>query len=413
MKEPVTILIPTYNNPQYLQPCLISLTQNVATKGLYNIIVVNNGHERSCDWIGENPMVSVVNTGENLGWEGGLKEGLKHTKAPYIIFMNDDTFVPPNQRLWVNRLIQHFKRPEVGAVGTSSNVVMGHQNIFAQSPAHIFHVNYLIGFCLMVSRVALEKAGGIDDTLCGGDDIDLSIRLRKAGYKLLVDKDTFIYHHGFKTGERVHGSHDKTRGWNSIEFTEDTNFALINKHGFETWYNTLYGSPDLGITNPPWEDVEGELIKTYITGDVILDLGCGNNKTVPHAIGVDMIPKDEVIETLSTDPKSVADVTADVSAPLPFEKGSVDTIIARHILEHLHNPIHIIKQWKSTLKSGGRLIIAVPDDTKNLIIPMNIEHKSAFTPDYMMEILGACGLEVKEIKDTNNFISFVAVAEKP
>lgn len=413
MKTPVTIIIPTYNNASYLRSCLVSLTNNVATKGLYRVIIVNNGHKNSCDYIQTGDMLQVINTGQNLGWEGGLKEGLKHTESEYIIFMNDDTFVPPNQRLWVNRLLQHFRDPEVGAVGPSSNVVMGQQNIFFQSPAHIFRVPYLIGFCLMIKREALEKAGGVDDTLPGGDDIDLSIRLRDSGYKLLVDKDTFIYHHGFKTGERVHGTASVKGGWNSIDFTERTNFALIKKHGFKKWYMTLYGQwQDTGISNPPWEDVEGNLIKQYIKSGTVLDLGCGSNKTIPEAIGVDMVPKDEVIGTLSTNPKSSADVTADVSQPLPFDDNSVDTIIARHVLEHLLDHIQSLVNWIKVLRPGGRLLLAVPNQDLISSIPMNIEHVHAFNPQSMHTLLTALGLKVITIADANNRISLIAVAEK-
>lgn len=407
---PITIIIPTYNNFEYLRPCLQSILYG-SPRGLYRVIVVNNGHPNSCDWISKESGVEVINTGENLGWEGGLKEGLKHTDSPFIIFMNDDTFVPPNQRYWMQNLIQHFKHESVGAVGPSSNVVMGRQNIFHRSDETRFLTSYLIGFCLMVSRMALEKAGGIDDSLPGGDDIDLSIRLQDAGYKLLVDKEVFIYHHGFKTGARVHGDHTQAGGWNSFQFTEATNLALIKKHGFRKWFECLY---DLMVKRDPvtpMPDIEGNLIRELIKGKKILDLGCGGNKTVPDSVGVDMIAKGEVIDTLSN-AISQADIVADITQALPFEPESYDTIVARHILEHVIDPIEVLNHWKKVLKIGGRLVVAVPDETIIRSIPMNIEHVHAFTPSSLSNVVKAAGLTVKEFKGTGNNISFILVAEK-
>ncbi len=115
------------------------------------------------------------------------------------------------------------------------------QNIFATVPFRVYAARFLIGFCVLVRRSVLDKVGGIDNSLPGGDDLDLSMRLRSAGYKLIVDRDVFVFHHGFKTGNRVYGDVNEPGGWNSYEFLEKTNFALIRKHGFKAWYETMHG----------------------------------------------------------------------------------------------------------------------------------------------------------------------------
>jgi GT2 family glycosyltransferase len=178
-----------------------------------------------------NPNIKVLQQTENRGWEGGLVEGLKVSDSPYVIFMNDDTFVPPHQRDWLMKLLDNFNEPDVAAVGPSSNVVMGNQNIFIPIKEYLMRSKFLIGFCVAVRRSDLDAAGGIDESLPGGDDLDLSIRLRDLGKRLLIDRDVFIYHHGFKTGERVEGGPSQDGGWNSISKIEKTNHALINKHG--------------------------------------------------------------------------------------------------------------------------------------------------------------------------------------
>lgn len=409
---PVTIIIPTWNNREYLQPCIESLIKYIPTQGLYDVLIINNGEKDSLDYIvTQNDMVKIIHSPENLGWEGGLKLGLEHTKSPFVVFMNDDTYIPASSRMWVHHLLNLFTDPRVGAAGPSSNVVMGSQNIFLQTPAQVFPVNYLVGFCMMLRREALEKAGGIDDTLPGGDDLDISIRLRQAGYSLKVNKDAFVYHHGFKSGTRLVGDHTKSGGWNSYEMMETTNLALIRKHGLKAWYECLYKTPEYH-SYAQWEDTEGNIVRKHIQGEVVVDLGCGNNKTIPEAIGMDMVPKDTVVETLSGNPKSVADVVGDVSQPLPFEKNSVDTIIARHILEHLVDTVQTLKQWIEVIKPGGRLIIAVPDQNQVNSIPMNIEHVHAFTKEYLGGLLELLNIKIFQKEDCNNGISFVIVGEK-
>lgn len=237
----IDIIIPTWNNREYLEPCLTSL-MNHRTPKTYKVIVVNNGDKRTVDWIPQDNELTVIQSEKNGGWEGGLKLGLEHSKSEYVIFMNDDTYIPLSSRLWVPTLLKEFDDLKVGAVGPSSNVVMGSQNVFLNTPS-IFPVNYLIGFCMMVRREALDKVGGVDDTLPGGDDLDLSIRLRKEGYKLLANKEAFVYHHGFKSGTRLVGDHNTNGGWNSYEMLEKTNLALIKKHGLKAWYECLYESP--------------------------------------------------------------------------------------------------------------------------------------------------------------------------
>lgn len=409
----VAIIIPTFNNYEYLAPCLQSILTTMTAEDLLHIYVVNNGHENSCDWIKNKHVTVLQSEGKNLGWEGALKLGLEKTTEPFVMFLNDDTLIPPSSRFWINRMLQHFIHKEVGAVGPSSNVVMGLQNIFTSTPVLTFTAKFLIGFCFLVRREAILKAGGIDDSLPGGDDLDMSIRLRDAGFKLVVDKEVFVYHHGFKTGNRVFGDVAQRNGWNSYEMLEKTNNALIRKHGFRKWWDCIRGAWEQPTVNSfDSHDSEGDLIRERIKPGTVIDLGCGGNKTIPEAIGVDMIPKDEVIATLH-ETKSSADINADVSMPLPFEDEYADTIIQRHILEHLVDTISSLQESYRILKSGGLLIIAVPNNSIIQSIPMNIEHVHGFSLDSLRHFGEAVGFETVEQLDGKNGISFITVFRKP
>ena len=402
----VTIIIPTFNNKEYLDPCVRSIMTRQSTVGIFDLIIVNNGDKDSIDKDFYSNGIKVIEAGKNLGWEGGLKEGLKHVKTPYVVFMNDDTYIPLSSASWVYQLLMSFDDPKVGAVGPSSNVVMGMQNIFVPTPSVMnLEVNLLIGFCMMVKMEALNAVGGIDDSMPNhGDDIDLSIRLREAGYKLICNKGVFVYHHGFKTGQREFGAE-----WNSVLMTEKTNNWLIRKHGLKTFMKYVF-NPLASKDDHIYTDTEGDICRKFVTG-AVLELGCGATKTVLDSVGIDIVPKGQTIPGLLNQ-ISIADKSADITEPLPLEDNSFDTVIARHVLEHLIDPVKVLKEWSRVVKTGGRIIIAVPDQSFRETIPMNYQHVHAFTPSSLKTLMETLGWNTKSIEDPKNGISFVGVFEK-
>lgn len=411
----VDIIIPTLDNPNYIIPCLNSILAHTQARENIKIIVVNQGTPGIEKYLPNVPkMIKIIQVNKHIGWESSLQIGLEHSKTPIVCFMNDDTYVPYASSLWVNKCLAEFRDPKVASVGPSSNVVRGHQNIFLDqfSGYRAPYANFLIGFCVFYRRKLLDAIGGIDNTLPGGDDFDLSIRVRKAGKKMVICRDTFIYHHGFKTGERLNGTSDKPGGWNSREMSEKTNMGLIKKHGFRLFWETNFGN----LENPdnrafPDRDVEKEVVGKMVKGKVIYDLGCGESKTIPEAIGIDRVPRGEAIPWLEG-AKSVADIEADVTDELPIADGSADTIIVRHLLEHCLDTVDVLKAWISKLKIDGRLILTVPDEEVCMTLPMNPEHVHAFTHSSLLRLLELIGMKEVDFKNDYNGISFTAAYER-
>jgi SAM-dependent methyltransferase len=81
---------------------------------------------------------------------------------------------------------------------------------------------------------------------------------------------------------------------------------------------------------------------------VVLDLGSGDTKQYPDNIGVDRRPAHGV------------DVRADLSRGLPFADGSVNTIFAVHVLEHLLDYLPLIDECHRVLRPDGTLHILSP-----------------------------------------------------
>jgi len=401
--DPVDVIIPTLDNPEYLYPCVQSLL--LYGPAPLRLIVVNNGHADVVKDI-SSPRVTVVQAPHNLGWEGGLKAGLEHSTSKLVVFSNDDIFIPPSSTHWLRNLSSHFRNPKVGAVGPSSNVVMGHQNIWTGMAAYILSLKFLIGFFVMVRRSALDAVGGIDDTLPGGDDLDLSIRLRKGGYSLLNDRSVFVYHHGFKTGQRLHGA-----GWNSAQMTETTNNALIRKHGFSEWLDLFTGF-DHPAFNPNPVDHESNAVRA-ILGDLddrrVLEVACGRRKVYEHSVGVDLVPQGDrsYLGDVST-----ADLTAD-ALDLPFGAASFDVVLVQHFLEHVIDPLIALDEWRRVLVPGGRLIITAPNQELCSGILLDPTHVHAWTPDAVENLARRSGSfsPIYQWPDTGNGFSFLVALE--
>lgn len=410
MKPTCSILIPTFNNPEFLNPCIDSIVATGVLTGLCELVIINNGRQPISEYVKDQPNIRVLEPGKNLGWERGLQYGIENTDSEFLCFQNDDTLIPKATQSFYQQLLWPFQNENIAAVGPSTTIAAGWHSIHMKNPLRIMaEVSYLIFFTVMVRRSHLLEVGGIDVEAPGGDDLDLSIRFRKAGKNIVINPDAFIIHHAFKTGERVRGGRDIPGGWNSPEMTDKTNKWLIQKHGFKTFLQTMRG-----LNYAPHQagsDSEGAVVASFVQGEKVVELGCGFRKTVPESIGIDVVPKGEKCMNIFGG-ESVADIVGDVTQPLPFPDGTVDTIIARHILEHCVDSVKVIGQWVKSLKIGGRLIIAVPNQEKRNTIPLNPEHCHAYTPESLKLLMETVGLKTVALEDPHNGISFVGVFEK-
>ena len=223
----LSVIIPTYSNRYWITRCLNSLVSAKFQEIDTVHIVDNHGDFKFLDCWAALP-IKVTRPGVNTGWTGALALILPKVKSEFVMFLNDDTeFELLPDRLAM--LLSHFADPQVGMVGPATGIAMGAQAL--DGPA-IEDVKLLIGFCQIVRRSALEKAGGLDTQFIhGGDDLDICIRLKDAGYRLVLDRRVFVYHHAFKTGNRLFGNSRIPGGWNSQEMATHVYEQVTDKHG--------------------------------------------------------------------------------------------------------------------------------------------------------------------------------------
>lgn len=404
--KPISLIIPTYNNMDFFMPCLESITSNTVES--YRIHIINNGSEELSDYLTGD--IGVFRDGTNHGWAGGINRGIEnlHEDSDYLLLMNDDTMILPNDYDWMHKLRNILDNDEtVAAVGPSSNVVMGLQHFGRTNLPRFISTKYLIGFCVMMRRKLFEDLGAMDESLIGGDDLDWSIRFRKAGYKLIARRDTFVYHFGFKTGERVHGDPATPNGWNSAEMQEKTNIGLIKKHGFRWFVSTIRNQPEQYDTK--YEEYGEDGILAQIAVGKGIDVGCGNQKVVADAIGVDLCAFGE--KTFQ-DTTSVADIKASGDNLHMFADGSLDYVVARHNIEHYSNPIKALREWHRVLKPDGKIGLCTPDDGCVNGIRLDSSHRHSFSRDCMRDLLQVTGFEVESLGGTANGWDFYVIARK-
>ena len=88
-----TVIIPNYNGIKFIENCMKALEMETSTK--YHICVVDNGStDGSREWVEKNcPYAQVVALSENTGFCGAVNAGIKMSKTPYVILLNNDTEV--------------------------------------------------------------------------------------------------------------------------------------------------------------------------------------------------------------------------------------------------------------------------------------------------------------------------------
>jgi GT2 family glycosyltransferase/tetratricopeptide (TPR) repeat protein len=206
----------------YTRLCLESVLRH--TRPPYELILIDNGStDGTADYLEElrsrpgAERVEVVRNESNAGYPAGCNQGLARARGSYLVFLNNDTVVTEG---WLEGLVRWALHdwPKVGLVGAVTNYSRPPQQVAAdyadlaglpdfarrrrrEFAGQALRVERLSGFCLLARREVLEKVGGYDERFGLGffDDDDLSVRVLRAGFHLLVAQDVFIHHFGSRT----------------------------------------------------------------------------------------------------------------------------------------------------------------------------------------------------------------------
>ncbi len=211
----VSIVILTYNQIDYTRLCLESLRS--CTTWPHELIVVDNGStDGTVEYLRSLPDVKLILNDENLGFARGCNQGMALAEGEFILLLNNDTVLTPG---WLDNLVECARSsPDIGMVGPRSNYVSGEQWLdtsytgleemqefareFNRGGSDLwFEITRLVGFCLLIKREVVDKVGYLDEGFGLGsyEDDDYSVRVRRAGYRLMVAGNTFVHHFGNQT----------------------------------------------------------------------------------------------------------------------------------------------------------------------------------------------------------------------
>jgi len=286
MKTSIVIL--THNKLDYTKQCIESIRQ-YTREGTYEIIVVDNhSTDGTVEWLKEQTDIRTIFNNENVGFPKGCNQGVQVATGENILLLNNDVIVTKN---WLDHLLVCLhSADDIGAVGPVTNSAADYStipvNYTSVDEMHVFASQHnvldpnkweerlkLIGFCMLIKREAVDKVGLLDERFTPGnfEDDDYSVRLRKAGYRLMLCKDTFIHHYG------------------SVSWKDDDSGYLKllrdNQKKFEEKWDIDVGAYDVET------DVLNQISLDRQVNINVLHIGCGAGATLlkikhdyPHAV---------------------------------------------------------------------------------------------------------------------------------
>ena len=108
MSQTIAVVVLNWNGKSLLQTYLPGVIKDSAPHKVY--VIDNDSSDDSVAYLEENyPEVTIIQTGENLGYAGGYNEGLKAIQEPISILLNSDVRTTPG---WLNPIHEHFENKE-------------------------------------------------------------------------------------------------------------------------------------------------------------------------------------------------------------------------------------------------------------------------------------------------------------
>jgi SAM-dependent methyltransferase len=139
-----------------------------------------------------------------------------------------------------------------------------------------------------------------------------------------------------------------------------------------------------------WRDVT----RHFAPSARLLDLGCGSAWLAEHFAdytGLDGSP--DAVEAARAKGRTVQ--LADVDEPLPFDDATFDGAVLKDLLEHVHDPVAVVREVRRVVRPGGRVFASSPDAQR--WVWDDYTHRRPFTRKAFRLLFADQGWEVERV----------------
>ncbi len=216
----VSVIIPVFNQLQFTQSSLASIQDNQADQSLEVIVVDDSSTDGTEETLPRIPGLVYLRNEENVGFVASCNRGAAKARGNYLVFLNNDTVVTAG---WLSALRETFQfEPHAGLVGSKLIYPDGRLQEAGgiiwrdgsgwnrgkfddpRKPEYNFlrEVDYCSAACLMLPKSLFQRIGGFDSRYVPAyyEDTDLAFKVRAAGFKVLYQPLSEVFHFEGATG---------------------------------------------------------------------------------------------------------------------------------------------------------------------------------------------------------------------
>ncbi len=196
----LSIVVLQWNRSDLTKTCVESIRANTTSE--YELIIVDNGSERSdSQWASSAADVAVL-LAENQGFARGMNAGLARATGSAVAFVNNDTAMPPE---WDTRLMETLAGERVGiavpAVTAGGNV----SSVRSEPGTSTRHARPFVdlpsGVVYLLPTDLFRSLGGWreDYPMASAEDLDLLFTTWTIGKDVIIDDRVLVDHVGSAT----------------------------------------------------------------------------------------------------------------------------------------------------------------------------------------------------------------------
>lgn len=231
--DKLTIIIVNFNSGEHLKKCLESIKKTKRNLNIKAVVVDNSSKDESIVIAKKiNFPVEYILNEDNLGFSKANNQALKKLKTEFVLILNPDVEI--KEGVFEGMLSFMKENPSVGAstceIELSNGKIdltahrgfptpwasllymLGNDSLYHQSKkdmSRIHEVDAITGAFFLTRKSVLDKIGLFDENFfMFAEDIDLCLRIKKAGYKVMyVPRFKVLHSKGVSTGLKKHSQH--------------------------------------------------------------------------------------------------------------------------------------------------------------------------------------------------------------